>query len=451
MKKNDIIDIEITDTTLDGNGVGKYEGMAVFVRSAVAGDIVKAHILKVKSNCAFAKIYEIVKPSDKRTEPLCESYSKCGGCVFRHLLYPCELAVKENAVRNSLKRIGGVEPDFEPIAYGSPEFYRNKCQYPVSKTESGVSVGFYSSHSHRVTDCPECSLQPKEFSEAAGLLKKYINDYSVSVYDGESGIGLIRHLYVRKAVATGELMICLVINGDSIPQKNEILNLFLNKFGSALKTVVLNINTEKTNVILGKRCVNIYGNGYITDILCGVKVRISPLSFYQVNHGVAEKLYRKAAEYAEPENKTVIDLYCGAGTIGLSMAHMARQLIGVEIIPQAVEDAKFNAAANGFDNCRFICGDAFKAAEQLKSEGIKPDVVIVDPPRKGCSPELIETVANGFSPERVVYVSCDPATLARDLKLFREHGYLTLKAAPFDMFPKTGHVETVCSLAKVKE
>ena len=448
MKKNDVIKLDITDVTLQGSGVGRADGIAVFVPGTVTGDTVNAHVLKVKSNYAFAKIDSVVKPSEYRVDEECASFSKCGGCAFRHVDYNFELELKENNVKNILKRIGGVEPIFEPIVGLRPNSYRNKCQYPVSKSKNGINIGFFSNHSHRVVDCPNCSLQPEEFSVAVRFFKEFIKKHNISVYDEALGTGLIRHLYLRKATVTDELMLCVVINGDALPFCDEFIENFKAQFGEKLKSIVININTEKTNVILGKKCVTLYGDDYITDQLCGVKVRISPLSFYQVNHDVAELLYKKAREYAEPKGKTVLDLYCGAGTIGLSMAKSAKEVIGVEIVPEAVEDAKFNAKNNGFSNTRFICDDAAGAAEKLKQEGIKPDVVIVDPPRKGCDAELIKIIAEDFAPKSVVYVSCDPATLARDCKIFGDFGYITTKATPFDMFPRTGHVEVCCCLSR---
>lgn len=450
MKKNDIVNLKIIDTTLQGAGVGKIDGLTVFVDSAVTGDEVEAHILKVKSNCAFAKIHSIITPSKNRVDAACSSYHKCGGCSFRHIDYKTELQIKENNVKNNLKRIGGVDPEFEPIVGLATAGYRNKAQYPLSLEKGELKIGFFAGHSHRVINCPDCALQPTEFSKAVAVFKDFLIKNNISIYDEETHKGLIRHIYFRKAVQTGEIMVCLVVNGDSIPKSEDFVDLLKSVFGADLKSVVLNINKDKTNVIMGQKCVTLYGSDHITDVLCGVKVRINPLSFYQVNHNVAEKLYEKAAEYAESNGKTVLDLYCGAGTIGLSMAEKAKKIIGVEIIPEAVNDAKFNAVENGFENTEFFCGDAAKAAQKLKNDGIKPDVIIVDPPRKGCDAELIKTITEDFAPEKVVYVSCDPATLARDCKLFKEQGYDTVKAAIFDMFPRTGHVETVIKLKRTK-
>ncbi len=448
MKKNEIIELTIEDVTLLGSGVGHSNGMAVFVPNSVVGDVLKVKILKVKTNLAYAKIDEILKPSDLRQDIDCPYFLKCGGCSFRNMTYESELSLKENTVKNNFKRIAGIEVLFEPIFSGSVDRYRNKAQYPVSMVDGEPKVGFFSNHTHRIVPCDDCLLQPVEFSKIAKVLINFIKKFNISVYNEETGKGLIRHLYIRKAVVTEEIMVCLVINGKTLPNSDD----FCQKLNAEVKnitSIIININTKNTNVIMGEKCVTLYGNDHITDVLCGVKVKISPLSFYQVNHFVAEKLYEKAAEYAEPEGKTVIDLYCGAGTIGLSMAKKAKRVFGVEIVPEAVEDAKFNAKQNGIKNAEFFCGDAKEATEKLKEKGINPEVIIVDPPRKGCDAELIDTVCNGFKPQRVVYVSCDPATLARDCKIFEEFGYKCEIASTFDMFPRTGHVESVVKLTRI--
>ena len=449
MKKNDLIEIEITDVMLSGSGVGHYDGLAVFVPSTVTGDVVLAHVLKVKSNVAYAKIEKIIKPSEKREENSCGSFLKCGGCAFRHIKYSEELLLKENAVKNNLKRIGGVEPEFEPITALQPQNYRNKCQYPVAKNkDEEIIIGFYSEHSHRVVDCPQCALQPEEFSKVVKVFKEFLKENNISIYSEETGKGLVRHLYIRKAAVTGEIMVSVVINGDKLPLSEKLIESLKALLKDSFCSFQININKKKTNVILGDKNITLYGNDYITDVLCGVKIRISPLSFYQVNHDVAELLYKKAAEYLKPQGKTVLDLYCGAGTIGLSLAKKAKSIIGVEIIPEAVEDAKFNAKQNDIKNCEFICADAKKAAEMLKIRGIKPVAVIVEPPRKGCEESLIDIICNDFAPERVVYVSCDSATLARDCKIFESKGYIAQKCATFDMFPRTSHVESVVCLTR---
>lgn len=446
MKKNDVITLEITGMTSEGSGVGKYEGMAVFVPMTAPGDVAQVLILKVKKSYAYGKIKELITAGKGRVTPDCESFSRCGGCVYRHLDYATECSIKQERVQDAVMRIGGFDLQCKPIIPAiSPERYRNKAQYPIAPDGS---VGFFAVHSHRIISCGDCALQPKEFAAVAETVKQWITDNGVSVYDEGAHKGLLRHLYIRKGTKSGELMVVLVINGRDIPAADELVAMLKSKFGSALKSIQLNINREKTNVILGKECKVLYGEAYIVDELCGVRVRLSPLSFYQVNRDMAERLYEKAAEYAEAQGKDILDLYCGAGTIGLSMAKSAKSVIGVEIVGQAIEDARVNAAENGITNARFICADAAEAADHLAKEGIKPQVVIVDPPRKGCTPELLQVIAEKFAPERLVYVSCDPATLARDAAIMRELGYELKEYTPVDLFPRTAHVETVAYLSR---
>ncbi|MBQ2841733.1 MAG: 23S rRNA (uracil(1939)-C(5))-methyltransferase RlmD [Clostridia bacterium] len=448
LKKNDRINLKIESCSSNGSGVGKHNGMAIFVPATAVGDDITAHILKVKKNYAFAKVESILNPSPDRIPPECPVYLKCGGCVFSHMRYDTEKEIKSNHVKECFKRIGGIEPEFEPIIGGdSDKRYRNKAQYPVAYENGDIKMGFYSSHSHRVVHCPDCFLQPEEFSGILEAFAEYIKKNNVSVYDETVHRGLLRHIYIRKGTASGEIMVCAVINGRKLPAEDKLVTSLLEKEQN-IKSIIINSNTKDTNVILGEKCRTLWGNDFITDILCGLKFRISPLSFYQVNRNQAEKLYEKAAEYANLSGaETALDLYCGAGTIGLSMAKNAKEIIGVEIIPEAIEDAKINAEINKIGNARFICGDAAQAAEILKNEGLKPDVIILDPPRKGCSPEMIKTAAE-MNPDRIVYVSCDPATLARDCGIFASLGYIAAKATPVDMFPRTGHVETVAKLIR---
>ncbi|MBO5357768.1 MAG: 23S rRNA (uracil(1939)-C(5))-methyltransferase RlmD [Clostridia bacterium] len=445
MLKNDEFIMEIVDVTNEGSGVGKVDGMAVFVPLTAVGDIVKVKALKVKKTYAYGKLMEIITPSSERIENDCPHFNRCGGCAFRHINYEAELALKTNKVKEAVKRIGGVELEPQPILFDKCDRYRNKAQYPIS--ENG-GVGFYAFHSHRIIECEDCFLQPEIFSKITDAVSGFVRQYSISIYNEEKHKGLLRHLYIRKGEISSEIMVCFVINGDKLPNAEIIIAELQRLCGDALKSVVLNINKQDTNVILGEKCITLYGSDYITDILAGVKVRLSPLSFYQVNTVMANKLYSKAKEYAKPNGKNIIDLYCGAGTIGLSMAKESKSVIGVEIIEAAVRDAQFNAKENGIDNARFICGDAKTAAEQLKNEGIKPDTVIVDPPRKGCDSELIKIIANDFCPESVVYISCDPATFARDIKIFSEEGYYLVEYTPADLFPRTSHVETVGVLVR---
>ena len=450
IKKNDRIQLKIESCSVNGSGVGRHNGMAIFVPATAVGDEITAHILKVKKSYAFAKVENVIASSPDRITPECPVYLKCGGCVFSHMTYDAESKIKADHVAECFRRIGGVEPEFEPIiAAESDKRYRNKAQYPVAAENGEIKTGFYSPHSHRVVHCHDCLLQPEEFGRILGVFSDYIKKYNVSVYDETARRGLLRHIYIRKGSASGEIMVCAVINGKKLPAENELVNALLKK-ESSIKSIIVNSNTKDTNVILGAECRTLWGEDCITDILCGLKFRISPLSFYQVNRNQAEKLYNKAAEYASlTGSETVLDLYCGAGTIGLSMSKNAKEIIGVEIVPEAIEDAKINADLNGINNARFICGDAAQAAETLKSEGVTPDVIILDPPRKGCSPEMINIAAQ-MNPDRIVYVSCDPATLARDCGIFKDLGYSALKATPVDMFPRTGHCETVALLSRQK-
>ncbi|MCQ2440663.1 MAG: 23S rRNA (uracil(1939)-C(5))-methyltransferase RlmD [Clostridia bacterium] len=445
MNKNDIIHLDITDISAEGNGIGKYECMAVFVPKTAVGDSIKARVLKVKKSYAYAKTEEFLYKSENRVKEDCPVFSKCGGCVFRHINYESECSLKENRVYETVKRIGGVDLKPMPIVFSDSLRYRNKAQYPIS---ADGKTGFFATHSHRVAECDDCLLQPEEFSLATKVFEDFIKNHGISVYNENTKLGLLRHLYLRKAEKTGEVMAVVVINGDKLPCCDELVSKFKEIFGSDLKSVLLNINRDDTNVILGDKNILVYGDEYITDILCGIKVRLSAFSFYQVNHKMAELLYEKARQYANPDNKNILDLYCGTGTIGLSMARTARELVGVEIVPQAIEDAKINAKNNGINNARFICSDASDAVKELNQQGFKPDVVILDPPRKGCSKQLLDIVANAFFPEQIVYISCDVATLARDIKILTEYGYKLTEYTPFDLFPRTAHVETVCLLMR---
>ena len=446
MKKNDIIELEITDISHEGSGIGHHDGMAVFVPLTAVGDKINAHILKLKKNYAFAKVQEILTPSKERVEVDCNVFTRCGGCVFRHIDYNCEAMLKQNRVMQTMQRIGktSLEPQ-SVISAENPTRYRNKALYPIA--ENG-EIGFYSKHSHRSIPCGDCLLHPREFYIAGRVFTSFVRRHGISVYNEQTHTGLLRHFYLRQGKATGELMVGIVINGSSLPYSDALVDALRNELGENLKSVILNINTKKTNVVLGDKNTLLYGKEYINDLLCGVKVRISPHSFYQVNHDMAELLYQKAAQYARPQGKNILDLYCGAGTIGLSMAREAKSVIGVEIVGAAVRDACINAQENGIENARFICGDASQAALQLKQKKITADVVIVDPPRKGCEETLLKTVANDFAPERIVYVSCDVATLARDTAILEELGYRLKEYTPVDLFPRTAHVETVALFVK---
>lgn len=453
MRKNDVAILTVDGMTAEGSGVGRVDGMAVFVPGAAPGDVLNIKIIKVAKNYAIGRLESVLTPSPDRVEEDCPRSGPCGGCVYRHIRYEAELRIKEKRVCDAMERIGGLyHLTIRPII-GSKrtERYRNKAQLPIGRGKDGsLQMGFYARHSHRIIPCEHCLLQPPVFTRAMQAVREWAERYSLEPYDEQTGKGRLRHLYLRLAEATGEVMACLVVNAGGVPGEAELAAL-LRKRVPGLKSFVININREKTNVILGPMCRTVWGQGYITDKLCGLSFRISPLSFYQVNHDQAERLYTLAGQYAGlTGSETVLDLYCGTGTIGLSMAKRAKRLIGVELVGQAVENARENAALNGIENAQFRCADAAEAAEQLKAEGIRPDVVVLDPPRKGCGASLIDIVAS-MQPDRVVYVSCDPATLARDLVLFREQGYEPRELTPVDMFPRTAHVESVVLMSRIEK
>lgn len=451
MKKNEKAVMQIIDYSTDGFGIAKApDGMTVFIPGGAVGDRAEVLIVKELRKFCFGKIIEILESSADRNSPDCEVFSRCGGCSYRHIDYSAELRAKQKRVADAISRIGGLQtPVNEVLSNCKTTRYRNKGQYPVRADKDGRCVaGFYSLHSHRVIPCDDCVLQPEDFSEIVRICIDFFNEKRISAYDEQTGKGLVRHIYLRRSGKTEKTVVCLVINGNSLPFSDELVE----KLSSLefVSGVVLNINTKKTNVILGDKCKTLWGEEYIIDSLLGVDFKISPLSFFQVNRDMTEVLYKTATDFADVIGKTVLDLFCGAGTIGLTMACDAKKIIGVEIVPEAIENAKENARMNGIENAEFICDTAANAAKILYDKDAHADVVILDPPRKGATPDLIDTICNGFSPETVVYVSCDPATLARDLKIFSEFGYKTEKIQPVDLFPRTAHVETVCLLTKVR-
>ncbi|MBR6568212.1 MAG: 23S rRNA (uracil(1939)-C(5))-methyltransferase RlmD [Clostridia bacterium] len=450
IKKNDEIRLKITTLTSQGSGLGRFNDMAVFVEGSAVGDDLLVHIIKVKKNYAVGIIKKIYKASPDRTEADCEAFGRCGGCSYRHISYEAEKREKLQSVTDAMNRIGGIDIKAESIyTVKNPCRYRNKAQIPVGLDREGnLITGFYSKRSHRIIPCEDCLLQMPDFKNIVSAVRGYILGNPVSVYNEETGEGLIRHIYLRQGRKTGQIMVCLVINGDTLPKKDRFIEAVLES-NENIRSIVLNINKEDTNVVLGDKCITVWGEDFIEDELCGLTFRISPLSFYQVNPEGTEILYGKAKEYASLKGgETLLDLYCGTGTIGLTMAKDCKELIGVEIIPQAIENAKKNAALNSIENARFICDDASGAAKTLFDEGIRPDVIILDPPRKGCSADVIDTVVN-MKPERVVYVSCDPATLARDCRIFEDKGYKVKELCAVDMFPRTVHVESVALLSRI--
>lgn len=447
LKKNDDIKLNIETMTSEGSAIGHYDGMAVFVRGAVSGDVIIAHIIKVSKRYAIATVKEIIVYSKNRIESDCDVSQKCGGCSFRNMTYAEELRYKKSRVIDALERIGHIKTNVEEII-GADDLngYRNKAQYPVCITDGNLCVGFYAYKSHRIIPCNNCKLQPAEFQYCLDAFSKWVKESNITSYNEQTGKGLLRHIYLRKAFATGEIMACAVINSKNLPNKELLIDLLSAIDG--VKSICVNVNTNKDNVILGKNTNVIWGTDTITDILLNKKFIISPNSFYQVNPKQCEKLYSKATEYAGlTGNETVVDLYCGAGTIGLTMADNASKILGVEIVPQAIENAKINAKINDVSNAEFLCGDAFDAIKELEKRSIVPDVIILDPPRKGCQKELFDVIKR-MNPKKIVYVSCDCATLARDLEILSHKGYKTQKVTPVDMFPRTPHVETVVLMSR---
>lgn len=444
LKKNQIIELTIDSITNEGSGVGRYNGIAVFVPMSAPGDKLKVRIVKALSSYCFGIIEEIVEPGLGRVTPDCPVYKRCGGCSLRHISYEAELAAKQSWVEDSIRRIGGFQMPVLPILPSPMENgYRNKAQYPIAKGPDGKAVcGFYARRTHEVVPGDDCRLQPAFFADIVRTVCHYIDQTGGDIYDEATGKGLFRHLYLRWGEATGEVMVCLVATSTRIPKPQLLIESIL-EICPSTAAILLNINDRRTNVILGKQTHTLWGSAAIQDVLCDVGVSISPLSFYQVNRQGAQLLYQTAADMAElvPED-ILLDFYCGAGTIGLSMAHRVGQVIGVEIVESAVEDARRNAHAAGTKNSRFLCADASAAAVQLEGEGIRPSVVVLDPPRKGCDAQGLNTIV-AMAPQRIVMVSCNPATMARDAKLLAEKGYTLQKVQPVDMFPRTAHVECV--------
>lgn len=454
MKKNDDIKLTITGLSSEGSGIGRDGEMVVFVEGAAVGDELIAHIIKVKKRYAIGTIKELTKPSKDRILIDCPVFKSCGGCSYRHISYTSELEIKRHKIQDALTRLGGIDIEVPPILHSELiDGYRNKAQHPVGMDmHRNVITGFYAKKSHRIISSTKCLLEPSDFEIILKAVQGYIFLSKIRAYDEQTHRGVLRNIYIRHAKATGELMVCLVINGDGIPQKELLVKALKGcACGDKIKSIVINHNKVDTNVVLGKRCTILYGRDHLEDELCGLKFNISPLSFYQVNPLGTEILYGKAKEFAQLKSTdTVLDLYCGAGTIGLTMAKDCKQVIGVEIINEAIKSARENAKNNNIENARFICDDANGAAQTLIEEGIKPNVVVLDPPRKGCEVEVVQAVVK-MNPERIVYVSCDPATLARDCAIFVEMGYGVNEVIGVDMFARTVHVESVILMSKIEK
>jgi 23S rRNA (uracil1939-C5)-methyltransferase len=450
MKKNDEIKLNIIDMTAEGNGIGRHEGQAVFVPHTAPGDEVLVKIIKVAKNYAVGRLLEVVTPASCRIEPDCDVCKPCGGCAYRHITYEAECDIKRKRVNDCLSRIGGLDVQVEEMI-PSPvvEGYRNKAQFPVGLDEKGEPVlGFYAPRSHRIVPTQNCRLQPDVFDRLCEAFLSYMKEQNLSVYDPETGKGLVRHFYLRIGFATGQVMACVVVGNGNLPKTERLIH-YLTSVHPEITGILVNCNPKPTNVILGEKTTCIYGKETIDDVLMDVTFTLSLHSFYQVNPAAATLLFERAAQYADVgEKDTVMDLYCGAGAVGFCAGKKAGHLIGVEIVPQAVENAKENARRMGRENCEFLCMDASQAADQLAKRSIKPDVVFVDPPRKGCDKELLETIAYRLQPKKLVYISCDPATLARDAAVLKNIGYQMEKATAVDLFPRTPHVETVALFCK---
>ena len=458
MQKNDLVTVRIEDMGTGGEGIGKVDGCALFIKDAIIGDLVEAKVMKMKKNYGYARLMNILAPSPARQNARCKEARRCGGCQIQEMDYRQQLAFKKDKVENNLLRLGAVPKEVLDaamegiIGMDEPFRYRNKAQYPIGRDREGhLTAGFYAGRTHQIIPLPDmdCALGTEENQPILQEILAFMEECHVQPYDEETHAGLVRHVLIRKGFATGELMVCLVINGDTLPH-SDVLAERLSPI-QGMTSITCSVNKEKTNVIMGKGIQTIWGQDYITDYIGDVKFHISPLSFYQVNPVQTERLYGTALEFAGlTGEETVWDLYCGIGTISLFLARRAGRVYGVEIVPQAIRDAKNNAAINDIFNARFYVGKAEEVLPGMyEKEGVQADVIVVDPPRKGCEQVVLETMVK-MQPERIVYVSCDPATLARDVKYLRENGYELDRVKAVDMFPHTVHVETVALLSKLK-
>lgn len=445
MNKNDIVPLRIDGLTNEGNGVGRYDGIVVFVPFSAVGDELDVRIVKTAKNYCYGRTENIRVPSPHRILPDCPAAGRCGGCVFRHISYEAELAAKSEMIRDAFTRIGGLDPEFLPVIPNENiNGYRNKAQYPVGRDKEGNTVcGFYAQRSHRIIPCSGCRLESPVFGEIREAALGLIKAYKIPPYNEEEHIGVMRHICIRRAHYSGEINVVLVVRRN-VPELKKIGSELMKRFPD-IRGVCANVNPDKTNVIYGDKDITLCGSPDISDTMLGRKFLISPKSFYQVNTPMAERLYSEAAKLAEPEGKTLIDLYCGIGTVGLTMADKAQKLIGVEIVPGAVENAKANAALNGFGNTEFYLGDAGTVTSLLREKGIRADVVTVDPARRGCDTKTLDNIVS-FAPERIVMISCNPATAARDCAYLSQHGYRTVSVQGVDLFSRTEHIEAMILL-----
>ena len=448
LHRGDPLQVSIETATIDGSGVARVDGQVVFVPGALPGERCSVRIAHVGRSAVFAQLLSVLTPSAHRVEPDCPYFPRCGGCALRHMDYEQELALKQAHVQSCLTRIGGQTISALPITGAAQtDGYRNKVQFPVQEQDGRPVAGFFSGKTHRVIPVRHCRIQPDCADVIRGAVLAWMEQYHIRAYDEQTHTGYIRHIYIRFGAESGQILVCIVANCAQLPKKKQLVAALL-AAEPGITTIVFSPNTKKGNTVLGTEFHPLYGDGTITDTLCGLQFRLSAPAFYQVNHAQAERLYEKAVQLAGlTGNETVLDLYCGTGTITLCLARHAKKAIGVEIVPQAIEDAKFNAAQNGMENAEFFCMDAGQAAKMLADRRIRPDVIVVDPPRKGVSADVIEAIS-AMAPQRVVYVSCDPATLARDLKLLTAAGYTLQTAEAFDLFPRCAHVETVVLLSR---
>ena len=448
VQKNQQIELTFEDLTHDGSGVGKVNGYPLFVPYALPGETAKVKVIKVNKKYGFGRLVEVTKKSEHRVDPPCNVFYKCGGCQIQHLDYEMQLEMKRNQVKNALKKIGHIEgiPIHPTIGMEDPWRYRNKVQIPVGTKNGELITGFYRMRSHDIIDDMErCIITEEANDEMIDVVREIANDLGIPAYDEINHRGVLRHIMVRSGKVTKQLMVVIVTRKEKVPQLDELVSILKEKHPE-ITSIIQNINPDKTNVILGRKTKVLHGEEYIYDEIDGVRFAISAKSFYQVNPIQTEKLYKKALEYADLSgNETVIDAYCGIGTISLFLAQKAKKVYGVEIVPEAISDAKENAKLNNMDNVEFFVGQAEKVMPWWQAQGLKPDVIVVDPPRKGCDEDLLHAMLQ-MKPKRIVYVSCNPSTLARDLKILEEGGYKTREAQPVDMFPQTMHIEVVTVL-----
>lgn len=462
MNKNDIVTVEITDIGVSGEGIGHVDGYTLFIKDAVIGDVVEAKVMKAKKNYGYARLMKVITPSEYRVEPKCAFARRCGGCQIQEMSYDRQLVFKDQKIRGNLERIGGftkeqIEAVMQPVVgMEHPFSYRNKAQFPFGTDKEGNPItGFYAGRTHDIIANTDCALGVDQNREILEIILQYMRENKIKSYDEKTGKGLIRHALIRYGFKTKEIMVCLVVNGKKLPKAERLIEKLIQIEG--MTSITISPNTRRDNVIMGDSYEILWGQGYITDYIGNVKYQISPLSFYQVNPVQTEKLYGLALEYADLKgDETVWDLYCGIGTISLFLAQKAKQVYGVEIVPQAIDDAKENAKINAIDNAEFFVGKAEEVLPEYyaeyerehNGETAHADVIVVDPPRKGCDETLLETIVK-MQPEKVVYVSCDSATLARDLKYLCANGYEVMVCRGVDQFPQTVHVETVCLLSKL--